>query len=75
MGSLERFLGAHEAAEEAYLEQANRNLENAQTWMQKLHDLDPTSKEFPQQFSQFSSDLAKHTQTEITHTIPRPCRT
>lgn len=71
MGSLERFLGAHEAAEAAYLEQANKNLENAQSWMDRLNAMDVTSKEFPQEFTKFQTDLIKHTQTEVTHTIPK----
>lgn len=71
MGSLERFLSAHEAAEEAYLEQATKNLENMQGWVEKLTEIDFTSGDFANQFSQFQKDLMNHTQTEINHTIPK----
>ncbi|MDO5499155.1 MAG: hypothetical protein Q4F67_05660 [Propionibacteriaceae bacterium] len=71
MSTLERFLSAHEAAEEAYLEQATRNLENMQGWVEKLTELDFTSGEFMNQFQMFQKDLLNHTQTEINHTIPK----
>ncbi len=71
MGSLERFLSAHEAAEEAYLEQATKNLENMQGWVEKLTELDYTSSDFVTKFSEFQKDLINHTQTEIQHTIPK----
>lgn len=71
MGTLERFLSAHEAAEEAYLDQATKNLENMQNWVEKLTELDYTSPEFMNQFTQFQKELLSHTQTEINHTIPK----
>lgn len=71
MGSLERFLSAHETAEETYLEQATKNLENVQSWVEKLTAIDYTSPDFPNQFGQFQKDLLNHTQTEINHTIPK----
>lgn len=71
MGVLERFLSAHEAAEEAYLEQATKNLENMQGWVEKLTEMDFTSSDFMNQFSQFQKELMNHTQTEINHTIPK----
>lgn len=71
MGSLERFLSAHEAAEEAYLEQATKNLENMQGWVEKLTELDYTSSDFVTKFGEFQKELMNHTQTEIQHTIPK----
>lgn len=71
MGTLERFLSAHEAAEEAYLEQATKNLENMQGWVEKLNELDYTSNGFMNQFTQFQQDLMSHTNTEMNHTIPK----
>lgn len=69
--SLERFLSAHEAAEEAYIEQASKQLENAQNWVQRLASIDYTSGDFVNQFGQFQKDLMNHAQTEIQHTIPK----
>lgn len=71
MGSLERFLSAHEAAEEAYLDQAIKNLDNMQGWVEKLTELDYTSPQFMNQFGQFQKELLNHAQTEISHTIPK----
>ena len=71
MGSLERFLSAHEAAEEAYLEQATKNLDNMQGWVEKLTEPDYTSPDFVKQFGDFQKALMNHTQTEISHTIPK----
>ncbi|WP_432559439.1 hypothetical protein [Granulicoccus sp. GXG6511] len=71
VGTLERFLSAHEAAEEAYLEQATKNLENMQGWVEKLTELDFTSSDFVNQFGEFQKELLNHTQTEINHTIPK----
>lgn len=71
MGSLERFLSAHEAAEEAYLDQAIKNLENMQGWVEKLTELDYTSPQFMNKFGQFQKDLLNHAQTEMNHTIPK----
>ncbi|MDO5684182.1 MAG: hypothetical protein Q4G46_15335 [Propionibacteriaceae bacterium] len=71
MGSLERFLSAHEAAEEAYLEQATKNLDNMQGWVEKLTELDFTSPDFVNQFGEFQKSLLNHTQTEVNHTIPK----
>lgn len=71
MTSLERFLTAHEAAEEAYLEQASTQLENMQSWVQRLSEMDYGSSDFMNQFAQFQKDLMNHTQTEMTHTIPK----
>lgn len=71
MATLERFLTAHEAAEEAYLDQATKNLENMQNWVEKLSEMDYSSSEFTNQFAQFQKDLMSHTQTEINHTMPK----
>lgn len=71
MGTLERFLSAHETAEEAYLEQATKNLENMQGWVERLSELDFTSNEFTNQFTQFQKELMNHMQTEMNHTIPK----
>lgn len=71
MGTLERFLSAHETAEEAYLEQATKNLENMEGWVQRLSQLDYTSNEFTNRFPQFQKELMNHMQTEMSHTIPK----
>lgn len=71
MGTLERFLSAHESAEHAYIEQASAQLDNMKSWMQRLSELDYTSSDFMSQFTQFQKDLMNHTQTEMTHTIPK----
>lgn len=71
MGMLERFLTAHEAAEQAYLEQANKQLENVEGWVHKLAKMDYSSNEFTNQFAQFQKELMNHTQTEMSHTLPK----
>jgi hemerythrin superfamily protein len=71
MSSLERFLTAHEAAEQAYLEQANKQLENVESWVHKLSSMDYSSNDFTKQFAEFQKSLLSHTETEMTHTIPK----
>lgn len=71
MTSLERFLTAHEAAEAAYLEQANKNLDNMESWVEKLTKMDYSSNDFTKQFAEFQKGLLNHTETEMNHTIPK----
>ena len=71
VASLERFLTAHEAAEQAYLEQANKGLENMENWVQKLTSMDYTSNDFTKQFAEFQQGLMNHAQTEVKHTMPK----
>ncbi|MFV0459334.1 MAG: hypothetical protein ACK5MT_11270 [Actinomycetales bacterium] len=69
--SLSRFLAQHEAAEAAYIESAAPSADHEERWVQRLSELDPTSGDFLEKFQEFSTDLVKHTQVEVAHTMPK----
>lgn len=69
--SLNRFLAQHEAAEAAYIESTAPSDDHAERWVQRLGELDPSAPDFASKFTEFGTDLMKHTQTEVTHTMPK----
>lgn len=69
--SLRRYLAAHEAAEETYVQAAESSKDHAEEWANRLESMNAQSEEFRKAFTDFSSALLKHTEQEVTVEMPK----
>ena len=69
--SLRRFLVAHEAAEDTYIQAAESSRDHAEEWANRLESMNAQSEEFKKSFSDFSAALLKHTEQEVTVEMPK----
>ena len=69
--TLRRFLTAHEAAEETYVQAAESTKDHAEQWASRLESMNAQSEEFRKAFSDFSAALINHTEQEVTVEMPK----
>ena len=69
--TLRRFLTAHEAAEDTYIQAAESSRDHAEEWANRLESMNAQSEEFRKAFSDFSAALLKHTEQEVTVEMPK----
>lgn len=70
--SLRRLLEAHEAAEDAYVENNESVLGHAHRWVEKLDQVGvDTAADFNTRFKAFQEELQHHAETEIKNTMPK----
>lgn len=68
--TLRRFLSAHEAAEDTYVQAAESTKDHTAEWADRLEAMNAQSEEFRKAFNDFSRALIDHTEQEVTVEMP-----